>query len=71
MCSGSINHITVSGDRMLGSSGFPALGTEVRIILTPNLSRAIFVGPSRIDEESPSLRLSWIKVMLTIEKLYN
>lgn len=71
MCSGGINHITVSGDRMLGSSGFPALGTEVRIIWTPNLSGAIFVGPLRINEESPCLRLSWIKVILMIETLHN
>lgn len=71
MCSGSINHIAGSGDRMLGSSGFPALGTKVRKILAPDLSRAVFVGSLRLNEESPCLCSSWTMAMLTIERLHN
>lgn len=33
MCPGSIGHVTVSGDKILVSRSFPALGTEVRILL--------------------------------------
>lgn len=56
---------------MLGSSGFPALGTEVRMILAPDLSRAIFVGSLRLNEESLCLHLFWTMAMLTIERLHN
>lgn len=56
---------------MLGSSGFPALGTKVRKILAPDLSRAVFVGSLRLNEESPCLCSSWTMAMLTIERLHN